>query len=93
MESKLEGTVAFAVLLSGYLFYRKLFQAKKHYDDSFGANIFSESYANLLDKEDPLSEFQSQFIYPKHNGENVVYFCGNSLGLQPKGTVIIMIYM
>jgi kynureninase len=38
-----------------------------------------------LDKEDPLSSYRSRFFIPKQkNGEDVIYFAGNSLGLQPK---------
>jgi len=38
-----------------------------------------------LDAADQLKEFQNYFYYPKHQGEKAIYFCGNSLGLQPKG--------
>jgi kynureninase len=46
---------------------------------------FTLEYARELDAQDPLSKFRSQFHIPKHNtsGE-VLYFTGNSLGLQPK---------
>jgi kynureninase len=40
-------------------------------------------FANQLDEQDPLKEFQSQFLVPKHNGNDAIYLCGNSLGLQP----------
>ena len=39
-----------------------------------------------LDQNDPLAHFRDQFHIPKVNGQEVVYFCGNSLGLQPKST-------
>lgn len=42
------------------------------------------AFAQSLDKSDPLSKFQSEFLFPMHNGEKAIYFCGNSLGLQPK---------
>ncbi|MCX7728258.1 MAG: kynureninase [Bacteroidia bacterium] len=42
--------------------------------------------AEYLDKEDTLSHFRSQFIFPQHNGKNALYFTGNSLGLQPVTT-------
>lgn len=47
---------------------------------------FEESldFAKQLDKQDPLSKYRSQFHFPQHQGENCIYFCGNSLGLQPK---------
>ena len=41
-------------------------------------------FANGLDAQDPLSEYRSQFSIPVKNGKQVVYFMGNSLGLQPK---------
>jgi kynureninase len=42
------------------------------------------SFAKQMDKEDPLAKFKQSFYFPQHNGEDVIYFCGNSLGLQPK---------
>ncbi len=43
------------------------------------------AYAQQLDKADPLSGYRQRFYFPKHNGKNVLYFTGNSLGLQPHG--------
>ncbi|MCO5947537.1 kynureninase [Mucilaginibacter flavidus] len=40
-------------------------------------------YAIKLDEQDPLKDFQGKFFAPKHNGKDAIYFCGNSLGLQP----------
>lgn len=41
--------------------------------------------AQQLDKEDILSSFREKFLFPiQPNGEPYLYFCGNSLGLQPK---------
>jgi kynureninase len=40
--------------------------------------------ARALDAADPLREFRSRFHIPQHHGEDQAYFCGNSLGLQPK---------
>ena len=37
-----------------------------------------------MDANDPLAPFKSQFHFPKHGDNDVIYFCGNSLGLQPK---------
>jgi kynureninase len=37
-----------------------------------------------LDTNDVLQTFKQQFHFPVHNGKAVIYFCGNSLGLQPK---------
>lgn len=44
----------------------------------------SLSFAKSLDKKDPLKNFRERFFFPEHNGKNAIYFCGNSLGLQPK---------
>ena len=44
-----------------------------------------ESFAMQMDANDPLSKFRERFHFPKReNGDNVLYLCGNSLGLQPK---------
>jgi kynureninase len=37
-----------------------------------------------LDAQDPLNHFKSRFHFPKYGSKNTIYFCGNSLGLQPK---------
>ena len=44
----------------------------------------SKSFAAKLDTNDELKEFRNEFHFPQHNGENKIYFTGNSLGLQPK---------
>ena len=42
-------------------------------------------FALSLDNNDPLKEYRKEFHIPKTtNGEECIYFCGNSLGLQPK---------
>lgn len=47
----------------------------------------TRSYARSEDRKDPLKSFRSAFHIPKQpNGKNHLYFCGNSLGLQPKST-------
>jgi kynureninase len=46
----------------------------------------SLSFANGLDKKDPLKSFRSQFHIPKLKGKPSIYFTGNSLGLQPTST-------
>ncbi len=43
-------------------------------------------FAKQLDKNDPLSAYRNKFYIPQHNGADMVYFTGNSLGLQPKTT-------
>lgn len=44
----------------------------------------TREFALELDSKDELSVFRDEFIFPKHNGKNVIYFTGNSLGLQSK---------
>src|SRR5262245_20316976 len=44
-----------------------------------------EDFARELDAADTLARFRDQFHIPlQPNGEPVIYFCGHSLGLQPK---------
>ncbi len=43
-------------------------------------------YARLLDVQDKLRSYRNKFYIPQHNGTDMVYFTGNSLGLQPKTT-------
>ena len=44
-------------------------------------------FAKEQDQNDSLSAYRDQFHIPKDsNGNDLVYFCGNSLGLQPKTT-------
>lgn len=42
------------------------------------------SFAQNLDKNDPLAPFAERFHQLRQNDKKVVYLCGNSLGLQPK---------
>lgn len=42
--------------------------------------------AQKLDASDALRKYRDEFHFPKVNGEQVIYFTGNSLGLQPKNT-------
>ncbi len=44
------------------------------------------AFARELDQKDPLRAYRDKFLFPQHNGQDVVYFTGNSLGLQPKTT-------
>lgn len=55
-------------------------QPSTHYMSS----EFTLKQARHLDDQDVLRSFRQQFVFPQHNGENVLYLCGNSLGLQPK---------
>ena len=40
--------------------------------------------ATVLDGRDPLQGFRDRFLIPRHDGDEQAYFCGNSLGLQPR---------
>jgi kynureninase len=42
------------------------------------------AYAQELDNKDHLAKFRDQFHHPVINKKQVLYFTGNSLGLQPK---------
>ncbi|AZQ57479.1 kynureninase [Maribacter sp. MJ134] len=44
------------------------------------------SFAQAMDSEDALQSYRDEFLFPKVNGKDVIYFTGNSLGLQPKRT-------
>ena len=44
-------------------------------------------FAQQMDQQDPLKAMRNEFHIPKHNdGNDEIYLCGNSLGLQPKRT-------
>jgi kynureninase len=44
----------------------------------------SLTFAQELDAQDPLKDYRNRFYIPQKNGKELIYFCGNSLGLQPK---------
>ena len=47
----------------------------------------NKEYALQQDKEDSIKAFRNEFLFPKDtSGNNQIYLCGNSLGLQPKNT-------
>jgi kynureninase len=50
----------------------------------------SLQYAQGQDQTDILFPFRGRFHLPQHNGSDVAYFCGNSLGLQPKSVSYLM---
>lgn len=51
----------------------------------------SERRALDLDAADPLSSLRERFLLPPGpDGRPAVYFCGNSLGLQPRGVATIL---
>jgi kynureninase len=41
-------------------------------------------FAREMDQQDPLKGFRDKFLFPTFHDSEVVYFTGNSLGLQPK---------
>ncbi|MEZ5047376.1 MAG: kynureninase [Chitinophagaceae bacterium] len=41
-------------------------------------------YAREMDDADKLNVYRKQFLFPKYKGKDAIYFCGNSLGLQPQ---------
>jgi kynureninase len=47
--------------------------------------LMTDAQAHDLDAADPLRDFRDRFHIPRHDGAEMAYFCGNSLGLQPKG--------
>jgi kynureninase len=46
----------------------------------------TKKFARELDSQDKLHKYRDEFIFPKVNDKKVIYFTGNSLGLQPKRT-------
>jgi kynureninase len=50
---------------------------KYHFENSL-------AFAQHLDKEDALKHFRDEFFIPEKEAKPLKYFCGNSLGLQPK---------
>ncbi|MDG3580800.1 kynureninase [Galbibacter pacificus] len=44
----------------------------------------TREFARSLDAQDKLISYKEEFIFPVINGKKVIYFTGNSLGLQPK---------
>ncbi|MBC7655098.1 MAG: kynureninase, partial [Oligoflexus sp.] len=49
---------------------------------------FNLNFAQKLDKQDKLAFFRNEFLIPQKDGEQLIYFCGNSLGLQPKSASV-----
>ena len=46
----------------------------------------TSDFAKSLDEKDPLKHFREMFYIPIMHGKECIYFTGNSLGLQTKGT-------
>jgi kynureninase len=50
-----------------------------------------ESRALEMDRRDPLARFREEFLIPpRADGRPVIYFCGHSLGLQPRAVRAVM---
>ena len=49
------------------------------------SDSLSRTHAMAMDAADPLRPLRSEFLIPKHKHSEQIYFCGNSLGLQPRG--------
>src|SRR5262245_29573727 len=57
-------------------------------DDAFQPD---EDFARELDRADPLARYRDAFHIPhRPDGDPVIYFCGHSLGLQPKAVRALM---
>ncbi len=50
----------------------------------------SQLHARELDQTDPLRHWRDEFWIPKHEEGEQSYFCGNSLGLQPRAVAPFM---
>lgn len=46
----------------------------------------SLSFAKQMDQNDPLKDYRRMFHFHRMGGKEVIYFCGNSLGLMSKTT-------
>lgn len=54
------------------------------------AYSYSRAWAQEMDRTDPLAHFREEFLFPQHQGKDVLYFTGNSLGLQPRSVQALM---
>ena len=54
-------------------------------------NLFSAEFASKLDEKNPLKRIREKFNYPENSKSPVLYFSGNSLGLQPKAVRSILV--
>jgi len=48
-------------------------------------DLFTDAHAASRDAADPLHSLRDAFHIPRHDGHDMAYFVGNSLGLQPRG--------
>ncbi len=54
------------------------------------AELASETHALAADAADPLRALRAEFLIPRHGDTDLTYFCGNSLGLQPRGVAALL---
>jgi kynureninase len=47
--------------------------------------LYTDDYARRQDEADELRVLRDEFHIPRHGDGEQLYFCGNSLGLQPRG--------
>ena len=50
----------------------------------------SEAFALGLDQKDSLRSWRESFFVPQHKGHDLIYLCGNSLGLQPRKSAFFL---
>ena len=50
----------------------------------------TEVFALGLDQKDSLRTRRESFFIPQYNGHDLIYFCGNSLGLQPRKSAFFL---
>ena len=46
--------------------------------------LSDQAFVRSMDENDPMRDFRNRFYIPQMDGKDVIYFTGNSLGLQPK---------
>ena len=56
--------------------------------NALNCEVTAREVAEAMDEEDPIKEYRQQFRIPKgKDGKEIIYLCGNSLGLQHSGVV------
>src|SRR5690606_34239847 len=55
----------------------------RSYNDGMN-DLYSDAHARALDAADVLPSLRGEFLLPRHGEGEQAYFCGNSLGLQPR---------
>ncbi|MGQ0799860.1 MAG: kynureninase [Pseudomarimonas sp.] len=52
--------------------------------------LASEAFALAADAADPSRALRAEFLIPRHGDADIAYFCGNSLGLQPRAVATLL---